>query len=202
MLPSAVNQRRTRLIESSTKHPPARDSLARSTVPSHLSTLPPFLYWRDACCDRSSTFWSTMLFPTVPRSCDCSPGYPFLSFFLPQKAVYGWGIEFSASTIVSSTPSENDAIGVPLGLLLWNVFENRKRTFFSGRKTKRTEFDRQSYHGRKFPDKLIGKRAPPRDYSSTSTYVGYTTAEVQFTRNTGYWIAAPRRNFEADSAAP
>ena len=47
-----------------------------------------------------------------------------------------------------------------LGLLLWNVFENRKRTFFLGRKTKRTEFDRQSYHGRKFPDKLIGKRAP------------------------------------------
>ena len=50
-----------------------------------------------------------------------------------------------------------------LGLLLWNVFENRKRTFFSGRKTKRTEFDRQSYHGRKFPDMLIGKRAPPRE---------------------------------------
>ena len=51
---------------------------------------------------------------------------------------------------------------IPLGLLLWNVFENRKRTFFSGRKTKRT-FDRQSYHGRNFPDKLIGKRAPPRE---------------------------------------
>ena len=33
------------------------------------------------------------------------------------------------------------AINRDFGLLLWNVFENRKRTFFSGRKTKRTEFD-------------------------------------------------------------
>ena len=40
------------------------------------------------------------------------------------------------------------------------------------------------------------------NYSSTTTYVGYTAAEVQFTKNTGYCIAAPRRNFEADSAAP
>ena len=38
-------------------------------------------------------------------------------------------------------------------------------------------------------------------------YVGYTTAELQFTRNPAIdvdanCIAAPRRNFEADRAAP
>ena len=38
-------------------------------------------------------------------------------------------------------------------------------------------------------------KEPPR------TYVGYTAAELQFTRNTADCIAAPRRNFEADSAA-
>ena len=53
----------------------------------------------------------------------------------------------------------------------------------------------------KFPDKLIGKRAPTT-VSSTPTYVGYTAAELQFTRNTADCIAAPRRNFEADSVAP
>ena len=53
----------------------------------------------------------------------------------------------------------------------------------------------------KFPDKLIGKRAPTT-VSSTPTYVGYTAAELQFTRNTADCIAVPRRNFEANSAAP
>ena len=53
-----------------------------------------------------------------------------------------------------------------------------------------------------FPDKLIGKRAPTRELQLTTTYVGYTAAELQFTRNTAYCIAAPQRNFEADSAAP
>ena len=43
--------------------------------------------------------------------------------------------------------------------------------------------------------------------SSTATYVGYTAAELQFTRNPAIYVAAdcigaPRRNFEADSAAP
>ena len=51
----------------------------------------------------------------------------------------------------------------------------------------------------KFPDKLVGRRAPT---TVTPTYVGYTAAELQFTRNTEDYPAAPRRNFEADSAAP
>ena len=42
---------------------------------------------------------------------------------------------------------------------------------------------------------------------STPTYVGYTAAELKFNRNpaidvAGDCLAAPRRNFEADSAAP
>ena len=43
------------------------------------------------------------------------------------------------------------------------------------------------------PDVIF--KEPPR------TYVGYTAEELQFTRNTADCIAAPRRNFEADSAA-
>ena len=42
---------------------------------------------------------------------------------------------------------------------------------------------------------------------STPTYVGYTAAELQFSRNPAIdvaadCLAAPRRNFEVDSAAP
>ena len=60
-------------------------------------------------------------------------------------------------TLSCSNVANRDVFFSSLGHLLRNVFENRKRTFFSGRKTKRTEFDRQSYHGRKFPDKLIDR---------------------------------------------
>ena len=68
----------------------------------------------------------------------------------------------------------------------------RKERFFYGRINTQIIF--------KFPDKLIGRRAPTR--VPPRTYVGYTAAELQFTRNTADCIAAPRRNFEADSAAP
>ena len=56
----------------------------------------------------------------------------------------------------------------------------------------------------KFPEKLIGKRAPTREQLQQYHHVRRhsTAAELQFTRNTAYCIAAPRRNFEADSAAP
>ena len=40
------------------------------------------------------------------------------------------------------------------------------------------------------------------NYSSTTTYIGHTGAELNLTRHTAYCIAAPRRDFEADSAAP
>ena len=50
----------------------------------------------------------------------------------------------------------------------------------------------------KFPDKHLESS----NHSSTTTYGVYTAAELQLTRNTAYCIAAPRRNFEADSVAP
>ena len=53
----------------------------------------------------------------------------------------------------------------------------------------------------KFPGRLIGRR----NYSTT--YVSYTAEELLFTRNPAIdlvadCLAAPRRNIEADSAAP
>ena len=58
----------------------------------------------------------------------------------------------------------------------------------------------------KFTDKLIGKRAPPRELELQHYHHARrpysTAAELHFTRNTAYCIAAPRRNFEADSATP
>ena len=57
----------------------------------------------------------------------------------------------------------------------------------------------------KFPGRLIGRRAPT--VVPGTTYVGYTAEELLFTRNPAIDVvvdrlAAPRRNFEADSAAP
>ena len=75
-------------------------------------------------------------------------------------------------------------------------YENKE--FFHGNINTRTIL--------KFPDKVIGKRAPHRELQLHQYHHARrpysTAAELHFTRSTAYCIAAPRRNFEADSAAP